>query len=391
MSIEQSAAVPRFASGIERDLENARVLIEDEPWSENPQKYRKAAEVILRRILTVDPENELARHLLKKAEAGMPGAFATPGPVVEPELTPAPSPVIERLIERHPEKQRAAVEPEDYPFVVQTIGAAPEEKPRRKPVFGFLGIGIAVVLSGFLMFGVPSNRLKGQYAPRLAGKPAVAVPEAAAQSLKEASRQALTPAAAPVTSPALPAVQNLPTQPATPAPSPAPLAASVNASASAKTPQTDVVTSALAPAEIKKKAATGNGAGTGKLAVSSPTTVEIYMNDQLLGSAPITLELPAGNQRLEYRHQDMKKIVTHVINANETTTAMITFEVPVQINAKPWAQVFIDGSQRQPLGQTPLSDVRVPIGSVLVFENPNFQGKKYRVKGTETEIRVNFP
>jgi hypothetical protein len=103
------------------------------------------------------------------------------------------------------------------------------------------------------------------------------------------------------------------------------------------------------------------------------------------------LELPAGNQRLEYRHQDMKKIVTHVINANETTTAMITFDVPVQINAKPWAQVFIDGSQRQPLGQTPLSDVRVPIGSVLVFENPNFQGKKYRVKGTETEIRVNFP
>ena len=387
MSIEQSAAVPRFPSGIERDLENARVLIEDEPWSENPQKYRKAAEVILRRILAVDPENEPARHLLTKAEAGTAGAFATPAPVVEPEPTPALSPVIER----HPEMRRAAVEPEEFSFVVQTIGETPEEKPRRKPVFGILGIGIAVVLSGFLMFGFPSNRLKGQYAPRLAGKPAVAVSEASAQSLKEASTQALTPAFAAVTSPALPAVQNLPTQPATPAPSPAALAASVNASAPAKTPQTDVVTSALAPAEIKKKAATGNAAGTGKLAVSSPTTVEIYMNDQLLGSAPITLELPAGNQRLEYRHQDMKKIVTHVINANETTTAMITFDVPVQINAKPWAQVFIDGSQRQPLGQTPLSDVRVPIGSVLVFENPNFQGKKYRVKGTETEIRVNFP
>ena len=70
---------------------------------------------------------------------------------------------------------------------------------------------------------------------------------------------------------------------------------------------------------------------------------------------------------------------------------MVTFDVPVQINARPWAQVFIEGSQRQPLGQTPLSDVRVPIGSLLVFENPNFQGKSYRVTGKETEIRMTFP
>ena len=115
------------------------------------------------------------------------------------------------------------------------------------------------------------------------------------------------------------------------------------------------------------------------------------MGDQFLGSAPTTLQLPAGNQRLEYRHKDMKKVVTYIINANETTTAMVTFDIPVQINAKPWAQVFIEGSQRQALGQTPLSDVLVPIGSVLVFENPNFQGKRYRVKGTETTIQVTFP
>ena len=98
-----------------------------------------------------------------------------------------------------------------------------------------------------------------------------------------------------------------------------------------------------------------------------------------------------GNQTIEYRHGDLKKVVTHVIKANETSTARITFDVVVQVNAKPWAQVFIDGSTRQPLGQTPLSEVLVPIGGVLVFENPNFPGKTYRVKGTETEIRVTFP
>ena len=130
---------------------------------------------------------------------------------------------------------------------------------------------------------------------------------------------------------------------------------------------------------------------TGTLAVSSPTTVDIYVNDQLVGSAPTTIVLPVGNQTLEYRHQDMRKTVTHTIQKNETITAMITFDVTVQINAKPWAHVFIDGTKRQPLGQTPLSDVRVPIGSNLVFENPNFQGKTYRITGKETQIRVSFP
>src|SRR5207249_5475873 len=46
---------------------------------------------------------------------------------------------------------------------------------------------------------------------------------------------------------------------------------------------------------------------TGTLAVSSPTTVDIYVNDQLVGSAPTTIVLPVGNQTLEYRHQDMRK------------------------------------------------------------------------------------
>jgi hypothetical protein len=80
-----------------------------------------------------------------------------------------------------------------------------------------------------------------------------------------------------------------------------------------------------------------------------------------------------------------------VVKAKETTTAMVTFDVTVQINARPWAQVFVDGSQRRPLGQTPLSDVKVPIGSALIFENPNFPTKTYRVTGKETAIQMVFP
>jgi hypothetical protein len=129
----------------------------------------------------------------------------------------------------------------------------------------------------------------------------------------------------------------------------------------------------------------------GTLAISSPTSAEIYEGDKYLGSTPITLELSAGSHTLEYRHGELRQSVTHLVRARETMTAMVTFDVTVQVNARPWAQVSIDGAQRRPLGQTPLSDLKVPIGSVLIFENPNFPAKTYRVSANDTAIRVVFP
>lgn len=129
----------------------------------------------------------------------------------------------------------------------------------------------------------------------------------------------------------------------------------------------------------------------GTLAVSSPASVDIYKDDTYIGSAPVSLDLPPGMQTLEYRHGSLTKKVTLLINSNETTRATITFDVEVQINSMPWAEVFLDGVERKALGQTPLSGVRVPIGSVLVFENPGFPQKKYRITGNETGIQVVFP
>jgi hypothetical protein len=129
----------------------------------------------------------------------------------------------------------------------------------------------------------------------------------------------------------------------------------------------------------------------GTLVVSSPVPLDIYRDATYLGSAPVSLELPVGAQTLENRYGNLHRQVTHVIKSNETTRAMVTFDVDVQINAKPWAEVFLDGPERKDLGQTPLSGVRVPIGSVLVFENPGFPAKMYRVTGNEKGIQIVFP
>jgi hypothetical protein len=129
----------------------------------------------------------------------------------------------------------------------------------------------------------------------------------------------------------------------------------------------------------------------GNLAVSSATVAEIYQSGHYLGATPTTLQLPVGRQTLEYRHGDLRTVVTHDIKNNQTVTASVTFQQTVQINSKPWAQVFVQGTTRRPLGQTPLSGITVPIGGVLVFENPNFISKTYRITDKDTAIQVDFP
>ena len=129
----------------------------------------------------------------------------------------------------------------------------------------------------------------------------------------------------------------------------------------------------------------------GTLAVSASVPVEIYKDDQHLGTTPVTLELPAGTHALEFRFGNLKKTGTYAVRSNEAATATVSFDVTVQINARPWAQVFIDGIQPRALGQTPLSDVRVSVGNVLVFRHPSFPEKRVRVTGGEPSILVVFP
>src|SRR2546423_1214672 len=90
MSSEQHVTAP-FPVSFDRDLENARVLIEESPWKENPQKYRKVAEGIVRRVLTFDSSNEYAKRLLAKMmEIPIPAPVAAPVPAQVPVPVPVP-------------------------------------------------------------------------------------------------------------------------------------------------------------------------------------------------------------------------------------------------------------------------------------------------------------
>jgi hypothetical protein len=130
---------------------------------------------------------------------------------------------------------------------------------------------------------------------------------------------------------------------------------------------------------------------TGTLAVSSLLPVDIYVDNNHVGTTPVTLELPVGTYTMEYRYGNLRKTAVNVIRGNEVTRATVVFEVTVQITSTPQAEASLAGIQPKVLGTTPLTAVRVPIGSSLLFRTPGHQEKSYTVTEKDTTISMVFP
>jgi hypothetical protein len=137
--------------------------------------------------------------------------------------------------------------------------------------------------------------------------------------------------------------------------------------------------------------APASAADVGTLLVTSPLVVDIYEKDVRLGTSPKILELSAGPHTLEFRFEGLKKTATYPIEKGVSQTAKVTFEIKVNINAAPFADVIIDSDPQIPLGQTPLNQVTVPVGGTLIFRHPSYPEKKWRVASTDNNIPMRFP
>jgi hypothetical protein len=420
---------------MQRDLADARLLLEDSRHKQDGQKYRKAAEIILVKALMLDPDNEGAKTLLTSARSSssdpiqpsastppavspsasapsamLPSAYpTTASPAVAvleapPVIAPVPLQVIPRIVSEPervfvpaaapvPQVQTAKFESPVYDYVpppehrrhpdeigFTTGTAAHAVKPAKAEKRPSLTIPIAVVLvavlgGGFLL-------VRQRYASSSNSTPAS--PAQAANVVPNAQQP---PSGAYPIPPKAASAPALNTQGTANTAAPPKLVAAANAPPAIPA-ATNATTSASAAPPVRPNTTTAGA--TGSLAVNSSISAEIYFGDKYLGSTPTTLQLPAGSQTVEYRHSDLRAVVTHVIKPNETTTANITFDATVQVNARPWAQVYVEGVQRVPLGQTPLSNVKLPIGSVLVFENPNFPSKSHKIAADDKTIQMVF-
>ena len=378
-NVEAKALHAAVLSDIQRDLTDARALLEDARKMEDGQKYRKAAEIILLKILYLDPSHAEAKDLLSGSKSTTPRSIRRDSenrslPVergVRPPVEEQP-----RSLPRVEEKQpwslpRIEDQNRPLPLIEEEIAFTAQPKPvevLQQPSGVNLKIPLiaaaVVLLAGSLWF----------LRPYIFGSAEAETPAVVSENAPAAKAPSPVPPFRPTPTPATPVVEVKAKNEPPPAVPPAP--------APEKDPVVPPVTnSAPKPAAVKE---------TGSLAVNSPVATDIYMGDKYLGATPTTLQLAPGRYTIEYRHNDLRTVMTHEVKAKETTSALVTFEITVQLNARPWAQVFVEGSTRRALGQTPLSSVRVPIGSVLTFENPNFPPKNHRVTESDSAIQMIF-
>ncbi|HJZ74842.1 MAG TPA: PEGA domain-containing protein [Vicinamibacterales bacterium] len=147
-----------------------------------------------------------------------------------------------------------------------------------------------------------------------------------------------------------------------------------------------LVTPGNAASVIFALAGKTSGPVGGWLSVSSPFDVEVAENNDVIGASRSSrIMLAAGrhdvvltNRSLGY--QETRKL--DVIAGKTTTLRVEPPRVTISVNARPWAEVLMDGTN---VGQTPLANLLVTVGShELVFRNPQLGERRQTVLVTVT-------
>jgi hypothetical protein len=119
----------------------------------------------------------------------------------------------------------------------------------------------------------------------------------------------------------------------------------------------------------------------GWLSIAAPFDVEVVENEQVIGTSGTSRimlgvgghEIVLKNRTLEY--EEPRKIV---VTAGKTVVIRIgPPKVPVSVNARPWAEILLDGNS---VGETPIANLSVTIGShEIVFRHPQLAERKQTV------------
>jgi hypothetical protein len=109
--------------------------------------------------------------------------------------------------------------------------------------------------------------------------------------------------------------------------------------------------------------------------------MRITEDGRLLGTTEVDrLMLPAGGHLLEFRNDDLQFAVRQAVTvkAGDTTTVQVRLpSAPVSINAKPWAEVWIDGER---VGETPIGNLMRTIGQHdVVLRHPELGERRVPV------------
>jgi hypothetical protein len=119
----------------------------------------------------------------------------------------------------------------------------------------------------------------------------------------------------------------------------------------------------------------------GWLTVAAPFELQVVEHDKLVGtSGTERIMLPAGRHDVELVNQSLEYRVSRAIEVVPGKVATIRIDPPngmLSANARPWADLWIDGTN---VGQTPIANLSVPIGThQVIFRHPQFGERRQTI------------
>jgi len=137
------------------------------------------------------------------------------------------------------------------------------------------------------------------------------------------------------------------------------------------------------------------GPVSGWVMVKAPFSMEIREGGRLLGTSDADkLMIAAGRHELDFVNDTLGYRASRVVVVGPGKVAPISLELPmgvVNLNAAPWAEVWIDGRR---VGETPIGNLSVSIGPhEVVFKHPQFGEKHHAISvtlGTPVRLSVDM-
>jgi hypothetical protein len=134
---------------------------------------------------------------------------------------------------------------------------------------------------------------------------------------------------------------------------------------------------------------------SGWLRIQSPSVLRIFEGGALVGSSDVErLLLPAGEHALELRSDELGFSTHQVVTVKAGDTVVVPIrlpQVPISVNARPWAQVWVNGEL---VGDTPIGTLLRPIGRhELVLRHPELGERRHSLlvtTGGAARVAIDF-
>ena len=116
----------------------------------------------------------------------------------------------------------------------------------------------------------------------------------------------------------------------------------------------------------------------GWIALKTPFPVQVQEDGRVVGTSEIErIMLAPGSHELDFVATELgfrQSSAVRILAGREAPVSLTIPRVAMNINALPWAEVFVDGAR---IGDTPLANVMQPIGEhEIVFRHPQFGEKR---------------